>query len=91
MKNYVLLMSSIITVCSSCRECVTCSNKCYNCGSASNTCSTDFVDKASWNNMENMMINGGCEEVMPTDKIEVCDNDVNNIVFLYERENYYCK
>lgn len=93
MKSPTLLIFAclLILFSQSCTKCVTCKNECYQCGSATTLiCSTDYSGQANWQGSRQFLLNSGCTLVAPTENVKLCDNNVKNIQYLYEKNNYYC-
>ncbi len=90
--RFQCLLILIVISFSSCKKCVTCKNECYRCGSSSELfCSSDYFGKDTWASVkEHRFAIGGCTEIEPTESKKVCDVEIDNLIYLYEKHNYYC-
>ena len=74
------------------KECATCKNECYRCGSAQTlVCSSDYYSQANWLTAREFYSNSsGCNLVSPTESVDICDENLDDLITLYEKSNYYC-
>ncbi len=94
MKSIIItaITSLMLLSLASCRKCVTCQNECYRCpGSSVLLCSTNYYNKKSWQSAKDAFsASSNCMLVEPTESFKVCDENLDNLTYLYEKHNYYC-
>jgi len=92
MKQALFLCVIISYFLSSCVKCTTCRNECYLCGGSSEpSCSTDAASKAAWESIKaNLKNTAGCTEVTATKEQQICDKNLDDLKYLYEKDNFYC-
>ncbi len=95
MRN-IIITAALSTLCllTCCKKkCATCENECYRCGAAQTlVCSSDYYSKANWvTAREFYSNNSGCNVVEPTESIKICDENLDDLINLYEKNNYYCR
>jgi hypothetical protein len=94
MKHHLVAFIVIgVSVCfQSCKKCAVCRNECFKCGTLNPSiiCSTDYSGQANWQTSRDFLISNGCQPTEPTQTPKVCDNNLDNVTYLYEQNNYYC-
>lgn len=88
----IWFVALLLLMFASCTKCVTCKNECYKCpGSSILICSTNYYNNFNWQSTKDAFsVNSNCIMVESTESFKVCDENLDNLTYLYEKHNYYC-